>query len=143
MDGTIRTLDSRMQKDVHERIRVTATNIAEASGATADVHIDTKTLVTYNDPSLVKMMLPSLEKAAGTENVREIEWNTGAEDFSYFGEKAPAFFFFLGAMPKGADPLKVAAHHTPDFYLDDSRLDVGVKAFANIVFDYAKLKQSK
>jgi amidohydrolase len=86
------------------------------------------------------MMLPSLEAAAGKDNVIESEWTTGAEDFSYFGEKAPAFFFFLGGMKKGQDPRTTPAHHTPDFYIDDSQLDVGVKAFCNIVFDYAKLK---
>lgn len=140
MEGTIRTLDQAMQKDVHERIKLTATKIAEASGATVDVKIETKTLVTYNTPELVKMMLPSLEAAAGKDNVIESEWTTGAEDFSYFGEKAPAFFFFLGGMKKGQDPRTTPAHHTPDFYIDDSQLDVGVKAFCNIVFDYAKLK---
>ncbi|MDX2045753.1 MAG: amidohydrolase [Chitinophagaceae bacterium] len=139
MEGTIRTLNSEMQKDVHERIRHTATKIAEASNATVEVVIDTKTLVTYNTPELVKMMLPSLENAAGKENVLESEWTTGAEDFSYFGEKAPSFFFFLGGMPKGKNPKEASAHHTPDFYIDDSMLDVGVKAFCHIVFDYARL----
>ena len=137
MAGTIRTLDSAMQKDVHEKIRLTATKIAESMGATAEVTIETKTLVTYNDPNLVNKMLPSLQKAAGPENVNETVWTTGAEDFSFFGTKAPAFFFFVGGMPKGMDPKKTAAHHTPDFYIDDSRLDVGIKAFCNIVFDYA------
>jgi amidohydrolase len=140
MEGTIRTLDPAMQKDVHERIRLTATKIAEASGATVEVTIETKTLVTYNTPDLVKMMVPSLETAAGKENVLESVWTTGAEDFSYFGEKAPSFFFFLGGMKKGQDPKTTPAHHTPDFYIDDSQLDVGVKAFSNIVFDYARLK---
>ena len=136
MAGTIRTLDSAMQKDVHEKIKLTATKIAESMGATAEVTIDTKTLVTYNTPDLVKKMLPSLEKAVGKDNVLESEWTTGAEDFSYYGAKAPAFFFFVGGMPKGKDPKTTAAHHTPDFYIDDSRLDVGIKAFCNIVFDY-------
>ena len=136
MAGTIRTLDSGIQKDVHEKIRLTAQKIAESMGATAEVTIDTKTLVTYNTPELVKKMLPSLEKAAGRDNVREAEWVTGAEDFSYFGEKAPSFYFVVGGMRKGQDPKTAAAHHTPDFIIDDSRLDVGVKAFANIVFDY-------
>ncbi len=140
MEGTIRTLDGNMQKDVHERIRTTAQKIAEASGATAEVMIDTKTLVTYNDPALVKMMLPSLEAATGKGNLLEQDWTTGAEDFSFYGQKAPAFFFFLGGMPKGMDPKKAAPHHTPDFYIDDSRLDVGVKAYLNIVMDYAQLK---
>ena len=109
-------------------------------GAVAEVTIDTKTLVTYNDPALVKMMLPSLETAAGKENVTEREWVTGAEDFSFFGTKAPSFFIYFGGMPKGTDKSKAPPHHTPDFYIDDSRLDVGVKGFCQLVFDYAKLK---
>ena len=136
MSGTIRTLDSAMQRDVHQRIRRTAQHIAEASGATAEVTIDTKTLVTFNTPELVKKMLPSLEKAAGTGNVTEIEWTTGAEDFSFFGTKAPAFFFNVGGRPKEISEKDAFPHHTPDFYMDDSRLDVGVKAFCHLVFDY-------
>ncbi len=139
--GTIRTLDSKMQQDVWARIKQTVTNIAAASGATADVKIDTKTLVTYNNPELVKMMLPSLSKATGG-NIGEREWVTGAEDFSYYGTKAPAFFFYLGGMPKGNDPAKAPDHHTADFYIDDSMLDTGVKAFCELVFDYPKLKAS-
>ncbi len=138
MAGTIRTLDVEMQKDVHAKIRQVATRIAESMGATAEVTIETKTPVTYNTPSLVKQMLPSLEKAAGKGNVIETEWVTGAEDFAFYGAKAPAFFFFVGGMPKGKDPKATAAHHTPDFYIDDSRLDVGVKAFCNIAFDFTK-----
>jgi amidohydrolase len=138
MAGTIRTLDTEMQKEVHQKIKLTATKIAESMGATATVTIDPKTPVTYNTPALVKKMLPSLEKAAGKDNVQEGEWVTGAEDFAFYGAKAPAFFFFLGGMPKGKDPKTAAAHHTPDFFIDDSRLDVGVKAFCHIVFDYTK-----
>ncbi|PWU03170.1 MAG: amidohydrolase [Bacteroidetes bacterium] len=141
MLGTIRTLDSGMQKDIKERIRLTATKIAEASGAVATVTIENKTLVTYNNPDLVKMMVPSLENALGKDNVSEREWVTGSEDFSFFGTKAPAFFFYLGGMPKGTDKSKAPSHHTADFYIDDSMLDAGIKAFCNIVFDYPKTKK--
>ncbi|MCE2675392.1 MAG: amidohydrolase [Sediminibacterium sp.] len=140
MTGTIRTLDSKMQVEVHERIKHTVKTIAESSGATADVVIDTKTLVTYNDPALVKKTLPSLIKAAGDENVSESTWITGAEDFSFFAAKAPSFFFNLGGMPKGTDPRKAGPHHTPDFYLDESGFILGVKAFCQLVFDYGKTK---
>lgn len=136
MMGTIRTLDRGMQKDIYEKIRRTATNIAEASGATADVKFDTKTLVTYNDPELVKKALPTLQKAIGADNIKEREWVTGAEDFSFFGEKAPAFFFYLGGMPKGNDSQKAPPHHTAEFIVDDSGMKTGVTAFCNIVFDY-------
>jgi len=139
MDGTIRTLDPVMQKQTHERIRKVATTIASAWGATAEVTIDTKTLVTYNDPNLTSMMLPALEKAAGKENVKAKEWTTGAEDFSFFSDKVPGLFFFLGGMPATVKAEDAAPHHTPDFFIDDSRLDVGVKAFIELVFGYAAL----
>jgi amidohydrolase len=137
MSGTIRALDAAMQTEVHERIKTTAVNIAESAGATAEVEIETKAPVTYNTPDLVRQMLPSLGKAAGAGNVFESEWTTGAEDFAFYGAKAPAFFFFVGGMPAGMNPKKAAPHHTPDFYIDDSRLDVGVKAFCHLVFDYS------
>jgi amidohydrolase len=143
LQGTIRTLDSKMQKETFDRIQKMTTTIAEAMGAKAEVIFENKTLVTYNDPTLVKMMVPSLEKAAGKENVKEREWVTGSEDFSFYGQKAPSFFIYFGGMPKGADKTKAPPHHTPDFYIDDSRLDVGVKAFCNMVFDYAKAVANK
>ena len=137
--GTIRTLDSKMQKEVWERIKSTVTKIAEASGATAEVEFSSKTLVTYNDTALVRMMVPSLARATHG-NIGQRDWVTGSEDFSYFGTKAPAFFFYFGGMPKGNDPAKAPDHHTPDFIIDDSMLNVGVKAFCNLVFDYAGIK---
>jgi amidohydrolase len=100
LEGTIRTLDSKMQKDVHVKIKQVAQKVAEAWGAQVDVNIETKTLVTYNDPALVAASIASLEKAAGKDNVSVGRWTTGAEDFSYFGERAPSFFFNLGGIPK-------------------------------------------
>jgi len=140
MDGTIRTLDSKMQTEVHQRIKWTAEKIAEASGAVAEVSFDTKTLVTYNTPELVKKMLPSLESATGMGKIKEREWVTGAEDFSYYGTKAPSFFFYLGGMPKGKDPKTAPPHHTADFYVDDSGMNTGVRAFCSLVIDYMNMK---
>lgn len=141
MEGTIRTLDGNMQKEVHEKIRNTVKSIAAAYGATAEVTIDTKTLVTDNDPKLVAQSLPSLQKAAGADNVVLDHWSTGAEDFSFYGLKAPSFFFYLGARDAKFTAENAPAHHTPDFYINDSKLDVGVKAFCQLVFDYAKSKK--
>jgi amidohydrolase len=139
--GTIRTLDSFMQKDIQRRIKQTAENIAEASNATAIVQFENKTLVTYNTPSLVEKMLPSLQTAAGKDKVKTVEWTTGAEDFSFYGLKTPSFFFNLGGKPANAEKGKAAPHHTPDFYIDDSQLSVGVKAFCQLVFDYPKVSK--
>lgn len=140
MAGTIRTLDNNMQKEVHEKIRQTVTNIAEAGGATAEVTIDTKTLVTYNTPELVSKMLPTLQATAGIENVAERAWVTGAEDFSYYGTKAPAFFFYLGGMPKGNAIKNAPPHHTAEFFIDESGMKTGIRVFCNLVIDYMNMK---
>ena len=136
MTGTIRTLDTGMQRDIHERMRRTVTRIAESAGATAEITIDNKTLITYNDPALVKLMLPSLQKSAGDSNVVLMDAMTGSEDFSFFGARVPSFFFWLGGMKPGQDPHTAFPHHTPDFYIDESGFSLGVKALCNLAIDY-------
>lgn len=139
MSGTIRTLDTDMQKKIHEKIKLTATKIAESAGATADVNIITDTPVTYNDPALMTKMLPSLQRAAGAGKTINMHAVTGAEDFAFYQQKVPGVFFFLGAMPTDADPKKVASHHTPDFFIDETAFVTGVKAMLNLTLDYMYL----
>jgi amidohydrolase len=133
--GTIRTLDKQMQKDVADKIRRTAVNIAEASGGTAEVKFDNKTSVVYNNPQLLQRMIPSLQKAANG-NAIVMDATTGAEDFSFFADKVPSLFFFVGGMKPGANPLNTPAHHTPDFFIDEDGMKTGVKAFLHLVLDY-------
>ena len=137
MTGTIRTLDTAMQRDIHERMRRTVTKIAESAGATAEISIEKKTLITYNDPALVKQMLPSMQRTAGDSNVTWMDAMTGSEDFSFFGARVPSFFFFLGGMKPGQDPHTAFPHHTADFYIDESGFKLGVRTFCNLVFDYS------
>ena len=136
MIGTIRTLDTEMQKIIHEKVRKTATNIAEASDAIAEVDIQIGYPVTYNNPELTRRMLPTLFETAGEDKVIVSKAITGAEDFSYYAMEVPGLFFFLGGMPKGMNPLDATQHHTPDFYIDESGLLLGVKALANLTLDY-------
>lgn len=136
MIGTIRTLDTDMQDKIHEDIRRTATKIAEASRAIAEVNIERGYPVTYNDPNLTSDMLPTLHRIAGEDNVILSDAVTGAEDFSYYAMEAPGLFLFLGGMPKGKSPVEAAPHHTPDFYIDESGLKLGVRALCHLTIDY-------
>ncbi|WP_295767397.1 amidohydrolase [uncultured Mucilaginibacter sp.] len=138
MLGTLRALSTGDEKTLIERVKTIATKTAEAAGATAEVKIplSVRYPVTYNDPKLTEKMLPTLQATAGAANVLLRPAVTGAEDFSFFQEKIPGLFIFLGGMPKVQDPLKTAAHHTPDFYVDESGLTLGVKALCNLTLDY-------
>lgn len=139
MQGTIRCLDEAMRKDVHERMRRIVKSIAESAGTTAEIEINRQTLVNYNDLELSRKLAPALERAAGNaENVKVSGWTTAAEDFSFYGEKAPSFFFSLGGLPADKTPEQAGPHHTPDFYLEESGFVVGIKAFCEIVFANAR-----
>ncbi|HRG07118.1 MAG TPA: amidohydrolase [Cyclobacteriaceae bacterium] len=139
--GTIRTLDTEMQDKIHEKIKLTATKIAESAGAKAEVIIRRGTPVTYNDPALTQKMIPSLQKAAGAANTFEINAITGAEDFAFYQKEISGFFFFVGAMPPDTDPAKVPSHHTPDFMIDEKAFVTGVKAMLNVTVDYMFAKK--
>jgi amidohydrolase len=141
MTGTVRTFSEADEKLVYSRIKQVAEKTAESAGATADVTLPYEHYypVTFNNEALTAAMLPSLEKAAGKENVSVSIPNTGAEDFAFYAQKVPALFFFIGGMPKGQDRSQAAPHHTPLFALDDSAFKTGVKAMCNLVLDYMEL----
>ena len=139
MAGTIRILDSNMRQPIFDKVRKMATSIAEANGATVEVITEAKTLITYNDDKLTKQMLPSLVKTLGADKVHETNWVTGAEDFSFYGQKAPTLFLYYGGMDENAKPGEAYPHHTPDFRISDKMLYNGVKVLCNLVFDYKKL----
>jgi amidohydrolase len=127
LEGTIRTLDTAMQADLHRRVQRTATEIAASMGATATVTIEKIVPITYNDPALTERMLPTLRTVAGRENLVHGRADTGAEDFAYYAQKVPGLFLWLGGMPRGQDPKKAPSHHTADFYIDESGMQLGVR----------------
>jgi amidohydrolase len=133
MTGTIRGFDSKIQKEIRERIQKTAKMIAESAGATAEVTIEPMVPVTYNDPDLTSQMIPTLERVAGKGKVSLVPATTGGEDFSYYSEKVPGLYFFLGITPEGG---KWVPNHSPYFYVDEKALIVGIRALANLTVDY-------
>ena len=137
MEGTVRTFDEDMRKDIKERIRRTAESIAQSAGATATVDLDTGSYpVTVNDPALTSEMLPTLKRVAGDANVTMGELLTPSEDFSYYQQKIPGLFVFLGIVPKGTDPATAPRNHSPSFFADEAALPVGVRTLANLALDW-------
>ena len=141
MLGTVRTLSEADEKLVFERIRQIVTKTAEANGteATLELPYSSHYPVTFNNIALTAKMLPSLQKSTGAENVVLVPAETGAEDFSFFANEVPGFYFYVGALPKGKDPETSAPHHTPEFYLDESGFITGVSAMVNLVVDYMEM----
>ncbi|MEM7186573.1 MAG: amidohydrolase [Bacteroidota bacterium] len=132
--GTVRTLDMGMRTMIMRRMNEMAADIAKAYGGSASIEWQNNTSITYNDPDLTAQMVPTLEAVAGADNVTIMKATTGGEDFSYFQEVVPGFYFFLGGMtPGNTTPFP---HHTPDFRIDDAGMLLGVKAMAQVALDY-------
>lgn len=132
--GTVRTLNPEMRALIIRRMNEMARDIAKAYNGSAEIEWQNNTVVTYNDPELTAQMVPSLESVAGKENVQTTVASTGGEDFSYYQEIVPGFFFFLGGMePGNKEPFP---HHTPDFKVEDSGMALGVKALTQVALDY-------
>jgi amidohydrolase len=132
--GTIRTLDYDMQAIVNKRMKEMVPAIAKAYRAEATVDISDGTAITFNHLELTAQMLPSLKAAAGENNIFKIKAITGAEDFSSYQKEVPGLFFFLGGMTPGNK--EAFPHHTPDFFIDEDGMLLGVKTFIQLSLDY-------
>ncbi|MDA8762103.1 amidohydrolase [Flavobacteriaceae bacterium] len=137
--GTIRTLDYGMQDFINNRMKEMVPDIAKAFRAEATIEIDKGYPITFNHLELTSQMLPTLQRIASKENVLEIDAITGAEDFSFFQQKIPGLYFFLGGKALDVKPEEAAGHHTPDFILDESGFVLGVKTLSALALDYLEM----
>jgi len=138
MVGTIRTFDPDMRTRILADLSNVAEHVAIANGASARTVAPDgiSNPVTYNDPALTARMLPSLKAVAGDANVVEPPLQMGAEDFAYYAKEIPAMFFFVGATAPGIDPATAPSNHSPKFSLDESSLDLGLRALLQVTLDY-------
>ena len=139
MEGTIRALDYDMRDKIYDRLGEIVINTAKSNGVEAELILGNPYPITFNDLKLTEIMKNTLIRVAGKENVILSRASTGAEDFSYFANEVPGLFYRLGGMPKENHPNKGYSHHTPDFYVDDEGLLLGIKTMANLAIDYLNL----
>ena len=136
MEGTIRTFDEKHRSDIHEFIQKITTLIAESGGAKAKVHIAAGYPVTVNDVKLTEWSVPVLKRAAGDENVGICPKTCGAEDFAFYQQEVPGFFFFIGCTPHDQECKYAPSNHSPRFYVDETGLKVGVKALTTLALSW-------
>jgi len=136
MEGTIRTFDNEMRDDIHRRIKLTVESIAASAGAEARVEIVNYAPVTFNNPALTERMVPTLKRVAGESNVSVQPLVTGAEDFAYYQQVIPGFYFFLGSNAKGVDSRSAPVNHSPLFAVDEGVLPLGLRVMAQMAADY-------
>ncbi len=133
MEGTVRTYADDVQNQVELRMRQILDGLTLAAGGSYELEYDRITPATINDPALTARMVPSLQRAAGESNVNAMDpWMAG-EDFAFFANEVPGFYFRLGTLLPGTES---GGHHSPTFRADDAALAVGMRAMAFTMWDY-------
>ncbi|MEJ0085961.1 MAG: amidohydrolase [Pseudomonadota bacterium] len=136
MIGTMRTFSPTMKKQMVENIARMTEKTAEASGATAKFELDAyNNPVVMNDPKVSARVLPVLRKVAGEKNVKEIPLITGSEDFAYFANRVPSFFYMVGVSPTEQDLKTVPENHSPLFYVDEKAIPLATRALLAVAMD--------
>lgn len=138
MVGTIRTLNHAAREHIYEAMERKVKGIADSMGANAELilPLDYNYPITYNDPELTANMLPTVRRTAGEGNALQSKPVTGAEDFSFFQEQIPGLYMWVGGKPLNVSEADSPAHHTPEFYVDDSGMKLGVRLLTNLTLDY-------
>ncbi|MEO6119337.1 MAG: amidohydrolase, partial [Terriglobales bacterium] len=141
MQGTMRTLNEDVRKLVQSSMREILDGVTKAHGATYELNFADPYPVTYNDPKLAAETLPVLEQVMGRENVQRGGPQMGAEDFAYYQQVVPGFFYWLGV---GNEKKGITAGaHTPEFDIDEDSLAIGARLMANILMDYLERHSAK
>ena len=134
LTGTVRSLDTEGPSIVKGKMEAIVKGITSSFGAAYALKYEEGAPVTFNDPALARASLPALEAVVGAANLRTPPPQMGAEDFAYFQQRVPGFYFFLGV----ANPKKniTAMIHTEHFDIDEDALAIGMRAMATAVLDY-------
>ncbi len=136
MQGTIRYLNPQTREDLYARIRRTVSEVAAASGATAEVTITENAIPTVNPPALLSRARAAAVRALGEASVVDGRPVMPAEDFAYFQQAVPgAFFFFYGVNPPGVAPAEAAPNHNPRFFVHEPAMETGLRAMLAVALD--------
>jgi len=135
LGGTIRVFSGAAVEQTERRMREIVNGIAQGAGGSVEVEFYHKVPVVVSDPTLVKRMLPALERVVGSTNVQESPPVMAADDFAFFAQRAPAFFFFIGTQKPGTTS---GINHAPNFVADDSSIPIGIRAMTEVLLEYLR-----
>ena len=133
LEGTVRTYNADIRDKVEKRMGEIVQGITQAHGGSFELDYQRGDPVTINDLELTELSVPVLNQVFGKENVIQTEPSMGGEDFAYFANEVPAFFFRVGVAKPGTVS---GGHHTPTFAADNSSVPLGMLAMSSLLLDY-------
>jgi amidohydrolase len=135
LGGTIRVFDNAIVQLTERRMREIVDSVAQGASGSVEVEFYDKVPVLVSDPALVKQTLPALERVAGAANVQQSTPQMAADDFAFFAQRAPAFFFMIGTQKPGTIS---GVNHAKNFVADDSSIPLGIRAMTEVLLEYLR-----
>lgn len=134
MAGTVRTHDVQVRERVIEQMHRVLKGTTDAHGAGYELQYRKGYPAIVNDHSLTERSVETLRRLWGEQRVVQTSPSMGGEDFSYFSQEVPGFYFRLGVANTARGIT--AGVHTAEFDVDEDCLRVGVESLAALVCDY-------
>ncbi len=131
--GTVRTFGGRFWDDAPALVEETAQGIAAAFGARAEVRYRRLSGPLINDARMATLMAEVAAQVVGKDNVKSGVRTMGGEDMSYFLQKVPGCFAFVGSAPKTGP---AAPHHSAGFDIDEESLVIGAELLSRVAVRY-------
>lgn len=135
LEGTVRTYDADVRDTVERRMREILEGVTHAAGGSFDLDYERGSPATINDAALARAVVPTLQRIMGADHVLEIDPTMGGEDFAFFANEVPGFYFRLGTVNAANGS---GGHHTPDFMADDASVPIGIRVMSNVLMNYLK-----
>jgi amidohydrolase len=135
LEGTVRTYKAEVRSEIERRMREILDGITKAGGGSFEMEYKKNAPATVNDAALTRTAAALLERSLGAGNVKVVEPSMAGEDFAYFANRVPGFYYRLGVVAPGTTS---GGLHTPTFRADDSAVAVGMKAMSRLVVDYLR-----
>ncbi|MDY3868255.1 MAG: M20 family metallopeptidase [Pyramidobacter sp.] len=134
VSGNVRASTRETRNSMPERFERIAKGIAEAWRCTVDLKYTPVYPVTVNDNAMIDWVVDVVKAEGMGDRLYDMPFQMGSEDFSYYGEKVPAAYFYFGM---GTN----VPHHNPRFRVDDEVIPVGIRTLAALALDFGKRKQ--
>lgn len=132
--GTVRAFAKETHARIPEMFERVVRGVCEAMGATYQLNYERKTLPLVNNQEMCALVADCAAEVVGRDNIIVDERTMGGEDMSYFLERVPGCFFFLGTRNEARGLMH--PHHSPRFDIDESAMEIGVELMARVARRY-------
>ena len=133
LKGTTRAYTSKNRNLIKSRMKEMIAGTEKMFGAKIKLNYKNGYPPTINDKKCSENVLNAVSKVINKKSF-EPYLSMGGEDFSYYLEKIPGCFFFIGSSPKDKKPLSIP-HHCSHFDIDEDSLLIGASSFVRIIED--------